>query len=164
MRDAQFLPLGLCAHPCRSSPASLACMLPASSYPIPASLHSALTSPLPYIPACPCPRPACTLFLGHPGSFVKGLRQLRQGLSASPTCPFSASSRHWSPPFAVTSKLNKTGYFGRGAAAAGWGRKVALREAEAEGVEGSRGTRRRERAPESFLPNFAGWGAGRIFP
>ena len=97
------------------------------------------TRPTPHAPA---PAPACTLFLGHTGSFLKRLRQPRQGLSASPTCPFSASSRHLSPPLAVTSKLNKTGYFGRGAAA-GWGRRVALREAEAEGAaerEGERGS------------------------
>lgn len=88
MRDTQFLPLGLCAHPCRSSPASLACVLPASSYPIPASLHSALTSPLPHTPARPGPRPRLHSVSRTPWLICKGPSPAHAGLVSVPHLSF----------------------------------------------------------------------------
>lgn len=112
----------------RSTPEDLACLLgcmfPVSSYPGPCLAHS---------PALPLLSPA------HTGLSCRSFHKLRQGLVASPICPFSASTRHWSPPLAVTDKLNKAGYFGRGAAA-GWGRRMAPTE-EAERATGSRSKR-----------------------
>lgn len=114
-------PLALCV-PC-SCRLSFGLQLASLSLPDPVS--PILCYPVPLLPV---PRAtalqlsvvACTGTLWS----CRGLRLLRQGLVASPTCPFSGSARHWSPLLAVTEKLNKAGYFGRGTAA-GWGRRPA---------------------------------------
>jgi hypothetical protein len=61
--------------------------------------------------------------------------------------------RHWSPPLAVTNKLNKAGYFGR-VAAAGWGgrRLGEKRQREPQAAVEPEGT-----FLTSFLPDSISW-------
>lgn len=128
LRKAPFCP------PVHAGPWPLALCVPCScrlcfglqfaslSLPDPVSPHSLLAcSPTPLGPRATALQLSVVLARGLS---CKGLRLLRQGLVASPTCPFSAPARHWSPLLAVAEKLNKAGYFGRGTAA-GWGRRPA---------------------------------------
>lgn len=111
-------------------------------------------------PTLHAPAPPHTLFLGHTSSFVKGLSQLRQGLSASPTCPFSASSRHWSPPLSCRQQAELDWVFWKGSCS--WlGEEGDMERSRGRGNCGQPWNER-ERFPSLFLPNFANSGAGKI--